>query len=433
MGLQLLRWVHSIYALLIIAVLLPLTTFACITLIVSLHKEREVFKKELLARAKIFASLVNTELKEQIKIAEVFTAVPAFDPPVNIDTIASRVDRVLEHQPLYLSISLFDEHLKRIYSSSPHPADPIAPESVREAVLSGKPVVGAISHGPNGWGIPIRAPVIRNGKVIYVLSLIIGTDELSNILMDIRIPGGWIGTVIDREGSIVARNHDHHEWIGQSVSPAALEALSRGGGTFYGHTKEGADAIAALEITPDFGWAVTIGLPLSVYDRPLNEIRNFIIAAAVITVMLAATFIALLAREIKHCHAQASLLEQKFRLESLGELTGRVAHDFNNLLFVIMGNLEILRKSTSSPRLDAIQGAAGRGARLTNDLLAFSRGGTSEPMVIELNEHVQKLIESSSERPHQKVLPRPRAGCKRPRKPLVQDFRIWSASWAVRG
>jgi len=172
---------------------------------------------------------------------------------------------------------------------------------------------------------------------------------------------------------------------------------------------------------------------LSVYDRPLNEIRNFIIAAAVITVMLAATFIALLAREIKHCHAQASLLEQKFRLESLGELTGRVAHDFNNLLFVIMGNLEILRKSTSSPRLDAIQGAAGRGARLTNDLLAFSRGGTSEPMVIELNEHVQKLIESSSERPHQKVLPRPRAGCKRPRKPLVQDFRIWSASWAVRG
>ena len=89
MTLPLLRWVHSIYALLIIAVLLPLTTFACITLIVSLHKEREV-----------------TELKEQIKIAEVFTAVPAFDPPVNIDTIASRVDRVLEHQPLYLSISL---------------------------------------------------------------------------------------------------------------------------------------------------------------------------------------------------------------------------------------------------------------------------------------------------------------------------------------
>ena len=58
MTLPLLRWVHSIYALLIIAVLLPLTTFAYITLIVSLHKEREVFENELLARAKIFASLV---------------------------------------------------------------------------------------------------------------------------------------------------------------------------------------------------------------------------------------------------------------------------------------------------------------------------------------------------------------------------------------
>src|SRR5215471_10156458 len=125
MMLPLFKWVNSIYALLTIAALLPLTIFAGITLNVSLHKEQEVFEKELSAKAKIFASLVNTELKEQIKIAQVFTAVPVFDPPVNIEEIAERAERVLKHQPLYLSISLYDEHMKRIYSSSPHSADPI--------------------------------------------------------------------------------------------------------------------------------------------------------------------------------------------------------------------------------------------------------------------------------------------------------------------
>src|SRR5215471_19420425 len=120
--------------------------------------------------------------------------------------------------------------------------------------------------------------------------------------------------------------------------------------------------------------------------------------AALIAVFLTTAFIILLVREIKRRYAQSSLLEQKFRLESLGELTGRVAHDFNNLLFVIIGNLELLEKSATSPRLHAIRRAAERGARLTNDLLTFSRGGSAEAIVVELNEHVQKLVESSSER-----------------------------------
>ena len=398
MAFPLFKWVNSIYVLLIIAALLPLTIFAGITLNVSLHKEEKVFETELLAKAKIFSSLVNTELKEQIKTAEVFTSVPLFDPPVNIAEIALRADRVLQHQPLYLSISLFDEHMKRIYSSSPHPSDPITPESVHTAIVSGKSVIGAIARGPNGWGIPIRAPVVRNGKVVYVLSLIISTEALNDILMDIKVPEKWIGTVIDKEGSIVARNRSIHEWIGQSVSSAALETLSRGGGIFYGHTKEGFDTIGAMGIARDFGWGVIIGLPLSVYNQPLDETRYFIIVSALITVFLTMAFIVLLIREIKRRYAQATLLEQKLRLELLGELTGRVAHDFNNLLFVILGNVEMLGKATSSPRLDAIRRAAERGARLTNDLLSFSRGGTAEPIVVNLNEHVERLVESSRER-----------------------------------
>jgi len=397
MVLPLWKWVNSIYALLIIAALLPMAIFAGVTLYVSLHKEQQVFKNELSAKARIFASLVNTELKEQIKIAAVFAAVPVFDPPVNIEDVAARADRVLKHQPLYLSVSLFDERMTRIYSSSPHPENPITPESVQEALLSGKAVIGAITRGPDGWGIPIRAPVIRNSKVVYVLSPVIGTEALNDVLMDIKIPAGWIGTVIDRDGSIVARNRAIHEWIGQSVSPAALEAFNRGGGIFYGQTKEGFDTIGALEIAPDFGWAVIIGLPLSIYNQPLDETRNFVVASAIITVILTTTFIILLAKEIKSRHAQAAALEQKFRLEFLGELTGRAAHDFNNLLTVIMGNVGKLEKATTSPRLDAIRGAAERG-ELANDLLSFSRGSAAELIDVELNEHLQRLVSSFPER-----------------------------------
>jgi PAS domain S-box-containing protein len=66
------------------------------------------------------------------------------------------------------------------------------------------------------------------------------------------------------------------------------------------------------------------------------------------------------------------------KMEAIGQLTGGVAHDFNNLLTIISSNAEML----GQPDLDAdsarrllggIQRAADRGARLTQQLLAFAR------------------------------------------------------------
>jgi signal transduction histidine kinase len=115
---------------------------------------------------------------------------------------------------------------------------------------------------------------------------------------------------------------------------------------------------------------------------------------------LAVFFLWLLVKEISRRRHVLQLLDQKLRLESLGELTGRVAHDFNNLLFVISGNLEMLEMLHTCPphRIEAIRGAAERGLKITNDLLNFSRGGTTKPIIVELNEHVQGVIETSCER-----------------------------------
>ena len=74
------------------------------------------------------------------------------------------------------------------------------------------------------------------------------------------------------------------------------------------------------------------------------------------------------------------------KMEAIGQLTGGVAHDFNNLLMVISGGLDMLGRQRDSARqkllMDAMRQAAGRGAALTRQLLAFSRRQalTSEPV-----------------------------------------------------
>ncbi|MEO7411675.1 MAG: PAS domain-containing protein [Sphingomicrobium sp.] len=78
--------------------------------------------------------------------------------------------------------------------------------------------------------------------------------------------------------------------------------------------------------------------------------------------------------ELKNAQAQ---LRQSQKMEALGQLTGGIAHDFNNLLTVVVGGLDLIARNVTDDRLkryatNALT-AAERGARLTAQLLAFSR------------------------------------------------------------
>ncbi|HEX8126752.1 MAG TPA: PAS domain-containing protein [Allosphingosinicella sp.] len=70
-------------------------------------------------------------------------------------------------------------------------------------------------------------------------------------------------------------------------------------------------------------------------------------------------------------------LRQAQKMEAVGQLTGGIAHDFNNLLTPIMGGLEMIASRVEDARLKRIAETAlestRRGAKLTGQLLAFSR------------------------------------------------------------
>jgi signal transduction histidine kinase/ActR/RegA family two-component response regulator len=91
-----------------------------------------------------------------------------------------------------------------------------------------------------------------------------------------------------------------------------------------------------------------------------------------------------------------STLRQMQRLEAVGQLTSGVAHDFNNLLTVILGNINFLEKGLAAQhvngnicqRLSYMRTAAERGAKLTDQLLSFSRRKRLEPRALDLNETV---------------------------------------------
>jgi signal transduction histidine kinase/ActR/RegA family two-component response regulator len=89
-------------------------------------------------------------------------------------------------------------------------------------------------------------------------------------------------------------------------------------------------------------------------------------------------------------------LRQSQKMEALGKLAGGIAHDFNNLLTVIRGYVDcmLMEKPQSSDTLEALQEieqATERAAKLTSQILLFSRKKRMQPEVLELNGVVSRL------------------------------------------
>jgi PAS domain S-box-containing protein len=73
--------------------------------------------------------------------------------------------------------------------------------------------------------------------------------------------------------------------------------------------------------------------------------------------------------------ADAALFQAQ-KMESVGQLTGGIAHDFNNMLSVLSSGLELLAmqgNDGAARTVDSMRRAVDRGARLTQQLLAFAR------------------------------------------------------------
>ena len=100
------------------------------------------------------------------------------------------------------------------------------------------------------------------------------------------------------------------------------------------------------------------------------------------------TALVALERETAERQRVEDRLRQSQKMEAVGQLTGGIAHDFNNLLQIIVANLDRVQRLTDGderlarPLANALTGAQ-RAARLTDQLLSFSR---RQPMLAEVQD-----------------------------------------------
>ena len=94
--------------------------------------------------------------------------------------------------------------------------------------------------------------------------------------------------------------------------------------------------------------------------------------------------------DLQQMQEQTMRLNQRQKMEAIGELSGGLAHDFNNMLTAILTTCDLMMVGRSEDDrdredLNLIKRAGQQAAALTRQLLAFSRRQVVQPQRIDLN------------------------------------------------
>jgi signal transduction histidine kinase len=118
--------------------------------------------------------------------------------------------------------------------------------------------------------VRIEVPVIRDGQALYALAVGLFPEQLGQILTKQTLPPGWVVSLFDSSGTIVARTHNADQFVEKAGAPALLEAMTeRSSGFVPTNTLEGIPVYAAFSRSPVSNWAVAIGVPEAELSRPL--------------------------------------------------------------------------------------------------------------------------------------------------------------------
>jgi len=397
--------VHRGLVLLTLAALLPLVLLSGGLSFFLLRQQQIAMRSEAVHQVEQMVGSVDRELFTQIELLKVLAQSPMLDgDEPNLATFHSLAERFQGQLPLWHRIILADtESHMRVRTGYPFgtPLPPLVDTTSYKRVLdTGTPTIGDLAGpGPSGSGPPrasFRVPVLREGKIRFVLTGVVSIERLTALLATAGLDPAWRPYLVDGSGRIAASLRVPTNVGKQAMLPTIRAREAGPSGVYDGISPDGEPLVTAFRKSDRTGWSVHVAIPQTLYKQPLTHAAWILAGAGVAAALLTGAFILLLRREFQAQRREGLAQERTVRMEALGRMTGGVAHDFNNLLMVILGNLEMLGRRNHEPRLEryvtAIRKAAERGTHLTRELLAFSRGQGTQSEIVDLNERLMSTL-----------------------------------------
>lgn len=404
--------------------------------------ERDAHRRTLRDTARALSMLIDAELSRRTTIAHVLSQSTSLDGPAPLDAehraMFERVARrAMQGLGGWVELRAPGKLLLSTRGPPGVPSEGPAPAAL-SANAQMLPLLQAPGQTAAGTDEPHAAwvePVVRDGELIYNIVITILPSELQRIVDRQAGSSGWIGTILDNTGHVVARRPGGAAFVGRPGTQSLLGQMNGAReGEFESVSLDGNPTAGYFSTSP-LGWSYISAMPRLEFAGRLPQAVLRIVVGALTLLSLAMAGAVWVSRRIERpicalktaahdlqagrpisvprtgmleCDdvaealatagrsmsgaqaelkdsvaravARTRLMEQRGaqsqRVEALGRLTGGVAHEFNNLLGVISNSMHLLQRHPAASEfrqpLAATQRAVDKGSQLTQHLLRFA-------------------------------------------------------------
>ena len=254
--------------LLVVVCVAPMVAFSVWLTVTISRGQRSAVREGMQDTVRALAIAVDRDLQEDLHTLQALAALRSLDAH---DLTAAREEmrRVAATQRQWLAITLYTPDARRVLDTARPLDEPVGGDADRAGVLrvleTGRPVVAE----PTGFGpdaFAVRVPVMRDGRLHYVLSAAVSGEGVGEIFHRQELPENWLGSLIDPRGVAIARSRNGGEPAGQPTAfPLAAMRAREGWGGRVG-LPEGAFYFAYAR--PDLTrWHVVLAVPVATLDR----------------------------------------------------------------------------------------------------------------------------------------------------------------------
>jgi signal transduction histidine kinase/ActR/RegA family two-component response regulator len=306
-----LKW-HLV--LLVAGALLPVVLFGVAVVHRLSLNERAASERRLILEARNLTQDVEREVSSTTRTLQALAASDRLDQS-DLKAFYTEAQRTVQTQPTWLAVILLKPEGQQILNTfRPFGTSlPFAnePESVRRVVKTLQPTVGyvAISSIRQKWAFPVRVPVMRDGKLRYVLTALITSEALTSIIhTKTTIDSEWTRTVVDGHGIVVARTRNPARFVGQRGTPSFLKRIAATTEGFYRETTlEGNQVYVAFRRANFSNWTTAVVVPVEVIDSPARHAMWLVVASGLALLLVSGVGAIILSQRISQSIAESAL------------------------------------------------------------------------------------------------------------------------------
>jgi signal transduction histidine kinase len=313
-----LRW-HL--ALLIAGAMLPVVVFSGIIVLRLSSQMQEAIERRLQRSAQLITWSFEREVAASLRTLDALAQSEHLDRG-KLDAFRAEVLRVQRTQPSWLTVVLIDPEGQQLVNSTLPQGEPLPrvnePDSLRRVLETQQPAVGDLAQGSSRnqrWAFPIRVPVIREGRVLYVLTAVLTPQALADIVSRLQPDDAELTrAIVDHRGTVAYRTRNPERFIGAPSTPKFIENIQGTAteGVFRSVTLEGIPSYVAFSRSSLSGWTSAVVVSVEVIDGPFRRSLLAIAAsgglAILVSVAGAIVFARRFARSIRSVAVAAETL-----------------------------------------------------------------------------------------------------------------------------